>query len=60
MTTMPDTITGGFDIHLDVYVPAALDAIGGVWVSSPSPPTPRLTGISLPGLQLRFRVLPAG
>lgn len=30
MTTMPETITGGVDTHLDVHVAAALDAIGGV------------------------------
>ena len=30
MTTMPETITGGVDTHLDVHVGAALDAIGGV------------------------------
>ncbi|MEA2704367.1 MAG: transposase, partial [Actinomycetota bacterium] len=30
MTTMPDTITGGVDTHLDVHVAAALDAIGGL------------------------------
>ena len=30
MTTVPDAITGGIDIHLDVHVAAALDAIGGV------------------------------
>ena len=30
MTTMPDTITGGVDTHLDVHVAAALNAIGGL------------------------------
>lgn len=30
MTTMPDTITGGVDTHLDVHVAAALDSIGGL------------------------------
>ncbi len=30
MTTMPDTITGGVDTHLDVHVAAALDHIGGL------------------------------
>ena len=30
MTTMPETITGGVDTHLDVHVAAALNAVGGV------------------------------
>ncbi len=30
MTTMPETITGGVDTHLDVHVAAALDSIGGL------------------------------
>ncbi len=30
MTTMPGTITGGVDTHLDVHVAAALDHIGGL------------------------------
>jgi transposase len=30
MTSMPETITGGVDTHLDVHVAAALDGVGGL------------------------------